>query len=131
MLGLLALPVAWLLVTRQSPVLAVDPNPSRMLVDGLGQRVVALGRTLASEWLIAPVVCLGAAFALAVHQRGARALWLRSYHVFSCFALTAVYVYLLLFDPFSPENPRASFTCCSGASWRGGRHRCSRGARPG
>jgi hypothetical protein len=104
-----AIPLVWLLATRQSPALARHPAEQGGLLDGLGGRAAILGRLVLSESFLLAMVCLAIVFGAALAARGRRGLSLPSYHVFSLVSLAAIYGYILLFDPWrtTPGNARA------------------------
>ena len=104
-----AIPLLWLLATRQSPLLARNTAEEGGLARGFGERAAILGRLLVSESLLPALACLAVVFGAVLLVRGRRGLSFRSYHVFSLASLGALYGYILLFDPWNatPENSRA------------------------
>jgi hypothetical protein len=108
-LALGAIPLVWLLATRQDPLLARNAPPEPLGVARIAERAAALGRTLAGEWLLPVLVALAAIFALALAQRGTRGLSFRGLHAFSAVSLAAIYGYVLGADPWhtTPGNTRA------------------------
>jgi hypothetical protein len=109
LLALGAIPLVWLLATRQGLLLARNSPPAPLTLAALAGRAAALGRTLGSEWLLPALLSLAAVFVLAAARRGVRSLSFRSFHVFSGVSLAAIYGYLLLTDPWhnTPGNTRA------------------------
>ena len=109
LLALGAIPLAWLLATGQSPLLARNAPAEPLTLEAVAGRAAALGRTLSAEWLFPVLVCLAGVFALVAARRGVRGLSFRSFHVFSGVSLAAIYGYVLVADPWhnTPGNTRA------------------------
>jgi hypothetical protein len=102
------IPLAWLLATRQPPVLARNTVQQGGLLDRLGDHAAILGGVVVSQSFVLVLVCLAAVFGAVLATRGPSGLSCRGYHVFSLLSLGAIYGYVLLFDPWqtTPGNAR-------------------------
>ncbi len=108
-LALAVIPAAWLVTTGQSPLLARNAEVGSETFEQIGARTLSLVRIAGAEWLLGAALCLAIVFAVAAAQRGLRGLSFRSYHVFSLISLAAIYLYIVIFDPWhaTPGNTRA------------------------
>jgi hypothetical protein len=93
----------WWATTHQLPGISGSPD---IAFAELWSRSTALLSKAAREALLLPTITLALAFATLIAAGGRAALSLTWYHRFSLISLPVIYAHTVIFDPYSPDNPR-------------------------